>query len=273
MIILKSIIRQFLVMVVYFLIIELYGIFSKSIILIGDSVDDNIIREWCHFHGSIRKLILWVNLDDKFRNVRDKNSWHEGIICIDLITNDSIAKIHLFGSYDVGPYHLNVHSMKPNSTINTITRVSYALNLYKAKFGHPDIVYLHTTLWDRGLSNDVYAKRVNISRSLDFLSTMDQFVYYTNKRIKQIKSIFNEHTLIGLRTAVSFKDDSSPKRRLLYNMNKEIKKISLLNQYDLFDYDKDVWSTVAFNRSLHKLCFRDNNHPNDFFAIKAGSKV
>ena len=85
----------------------LFAVDSMSVFLIGDSVDRFIVHDWCELHGwreNKAKEVDWADrtleIHEDYRGHRDKIPFLQ---CIDS-RNDSIAMIHIFGSWPQGPY-------------------------------------------------------------------------------------------------------------------------------------------------------------------------
>lgn len=139
-------------------------------------------------------------------------------------------------------------------------RIQTTLRIYKQLFDrYPTTIIMNTILWDlQGMSNHT----VKFSDIKQNLLSM----------ISLVKSIVGTESAIGLRTAPAGVSGFNS----INIMNKIIREIfEEKNCSILYDYDKDVWSTLNFeiNADNHALLFVDSHHPNGAFTTNGAEKM
>jgi len=276
--------------------------FGLRILLFGDSVDRQTVSSWCENELG-RNATEWGS---RHLNYRKKGSGRQATLtCANSDGIHRISFVHVFGSNETGPY-LNFLG---GGLEDTKPRMTHSLDEYITHFqSPPDRVYLHFSRWDvqqlqrLGLARDSTSVEEISSQTL----LVDSFCSNLEARIDDVYSYFvargqgqgngsaagnrngngdwndsmynnsNAHAhahahnvLLGLRTGAW----SSSGGTILKHFNDCTRQISQKRNLILFDFDKDIWSTVAFDTTKESLLFRDWIHPRVHYSITKGDKM
>lgn len=259
---------------------------SRSLFLIGDSVDRCIVEDWCHLKGDLPHCdgphcIYWLPNDSgisRFTSGANKVAYQSDMMCI--MESDSIAFIHHYGSRPIGPYLHNINSINGGEYVDSSKRIIRSLEMYVSTHGFPDQVMYHSAQWDIQLIYEEYNSRnslahgnLDIRYSILWNETVAVFENNLNSRIDDIQTTLerlnSSHTMIGLRTAV-WNDVGG---ELLHEFNNIIHRTSSKRGLTFFDFDKDVWSTVDWNYQKQSEVLRDWIHPISYYTSLAGQKM
>lgn len=255
---------------------------ATNLLLIGDSVDRFITHDWCEFHGWRSGKAREVDWADSTLEIHDDYPKHRDKIpflqCISP-ANDSIAMVHIFGSYAQGPY-LKMNAPCKSKYCPTPARVERALELYFEKVGLPDFIIFHTIQWDaqkfirRGADyNTIFSSEWNATLR-DFGANLDlrlDEIQNITSRLYSCNSTFSSLPVpnIGLRTAVLNKAGGN----LVNAMNDIYRKVAARRGLSLYDFDNDVWATLEWDYSKQSTVFRDYIHPVPVYLATAGEKM
>ena len=259
---------------------------SRSLLLLGDSVDRGIVHSWCKRHGEGNPV---GSKNESWAISRD---WGDGSILYKpqrFLTNtpthmcensygDRIATAHLLGSAPRQPYFHVIQISPDDIYSDTEPRVARAIELYKKEFGYPDRIIIHTTQWDIQFMYEnltweyIYGNFTSNPREWSML--LDRFYRHTNDRLDQVYELLKDSNVpvdVGLRTAAWEERGGL----FLHGLNEALRKISHIRNVTLYDFDYDIWSIPSFNYDyyMEKHLFRDWIHPKEELLAVAGDKL
>lgn len=234
-----------------------------------------MLEDWCMFYNQTIETwgeFLVTTKNDMVFELNHKSRWNTPFYCRNK-ANDSIASVHLLGSASNGPYYYNQNG----TFFETPYRIQKSISWYAEKYGVPDRILFHTLLWDKQKVYEEYFPLVIESSNTEiWQSTIRNYEINTNKRINEIIELLREFypsssIELGLRTSV-WKTDRC-EGGLLDLMNKMTVNIAKYRNLSFYDYDRDAWSIVNFDRNYQSYLFRDKLHPNKILSVSAAKKL
>jgi outer membrane protein assembly factor BamE (lipoprotein component of BamABCDE complex) len=247
----------------FFLGMSFHNCCGLKVLLIGDSVDQSIVN----------------NLPGCNKTTWAKKYPHS-LQNMCLHNFSSIASLKVFGSKPYGPYSrwLNLeHKNSKDGFYNTKDRIQHGLKIYFEDIGVPDRIVFNTILWD---ARPFYFSENMNTTNLRWNSTLQEFRNNVNGRITDILEIvasYGVSTEICLRTAPRYDvvggSEDFPVGDLVGAYNEIVRDISKVRSISIYDFDKDLWSVVNYNKSEHWQMFRDDCHPKDHIVRDVALKL
>lgn len=232
---------------------------GDNLLLLGDSIDRYTTLEWCKLkaaQGFNTTSFRWGQ--DKLRYEDIEGIKFGSFYC--QAHMDSVAFVHIFGSNATGPYHNNVGNNPLDIYEDTQARLNLSISLYRSLFGSPDRVILHTAQWD----NHYYRNnKVNLQLLIS------KFTNNTNLRLNELLQMVDKSVDVGLRTAVWCRVGGNQ----LHTVNQIIRDIALERNLTLYDFDKDIWSTVNYEKKQQSHLLSDQVHPRATYTARAAEKM
>lgn len=170
---------------------------SRSVLMIGDSIDRGIGEGWCDYHNLTANMMVrgWGNL-----SIQYGGNWgvlHSPSHCVNLDTNDSISTLHIYGASANGPYSPNYWQKTPGTINESLRRILIGITQYIETFGKPDMLMFQSNTWD---VQDIAEHRNPPAK--EFL--LKKYRSDINQRLNQIRTILKDqqslHTVIAVRT-------------------------------------------------------------------------
>ena len=236
---------------------------NERLFLIGDSVDRQIVVEWCNMHKSDVVTEETWGLEEL--------SYMNGIAAYHCATKSySIGFIHAFGSAAIGPYLNNLRNSPTDQFVDTKPRIRRALEIYSQAYGTPTRVLMSFASWD---AHYILREKIESNRWGD--ESWLQLQVQTHKlrlkeRLQEVQTMLPDAD-VGLRTAV---ETLSGKPIVsVYNMG--IRNLAKELNITMFDFDFDFWSGVnpMYDHSVEYMYFRDHIHPKQIYTALAGNKM
>jgi hypothetical protein len=246
------------------LIVKLFliaNLFSKpthsfKLLLLGDSVDRRAVENWCILKRSRGlRANFTASWCEEYEMGRVSHRWH----CLSCQTDqDIVASVHLYGSGDVGPYHLSDYN---DIYEGTAVRLPLMLSKFVSMHGTPNRVMFHTNQWDARCGEMDMNKHYK---------PVDSFKIDTLKRIAQIQQFFKHKKVdIGLRTAAwSVRGGDA-----IHKYNKIIRTISHEKNLTFYDLSDDLWSTMNYDKTMEWRLFGDAIHPLPPYTARIADKL
>ena len=252
--------------------------FAFDVLLLGDSVDRHCTYEFCDSHGdgdncSGPQCTYWCDpgkLPVSQLGRYDKYLSQASARCN--VSGHSISYQNNYGSNPRGPY---LHSAGSggletgNPYFDTPARLSHSIKLFFSRFGSPDLLVLHTTLWDLQLVHEVNGVwnpkngsfgDVDVRNSRAWNESVLNFETNMNQRFQEVVDqtrSYTNRTLIAARTAAWHNVNGA----LLDEFNSIVVKIARRWGLAVLDFDAFVWrDNPRTIENEHKL-FRDFIHP------------
>ena len=251
-----------LAIICFFLTVK--DVSSDSLLLLGDSVDRELVIEWCvlkNNQGVSSTTLAWGQKSLVYRNKKGRLA----AFCCNTAV-DKICFVHFFGSHATGPYANNLGNNSVDLYEGTQARLNLSISLYTSTFGRPDRVIFHTNLWDVNWHTNAYTKYFS---NLEIALLGDDFRKNLLARIADILLLIDKKTDFGLRTAVWNRSGGE----LLTEFNRVTRTVAAEENLTLYDFDRDAWSTVHYDYSQHRNIFRDFIHPLYMYTSRAGEKM
>lgn len=240
-----------------------------KVLLLGDSVDRWIVYDYC---THLRQRGIEATSFE----------WGEGSIRYQTITGaqlpatlchhgqSTIAFVHMYGSNATGPYFHNFKGSGLEPFIDTKPRIVKSLHLFNTSVGTPDLIIFNSAQWDVQYWYDFHHV-LQVNETLWF-SAVESFTRNLKARVGEILAwVGNQDVAVGLRTSVW----EAKGGMLLTAFNEIQRKLASEMNLVLFDFDRDVWSTVSFNYTpgFEAFIFRDWIHPRTFYTLAAALKL
>ena len=135
---------KFLFLVLFAITLSQFAAVGKNVVLlIGDSVDRGTVHSWCVLQG-LEKIpptaIIWAWGDSNIKY--GDHTKQPSVICVNLINNNTLAALHIFGSKNGGYLYVNPRDYYAK----TVPRVQLALRLFYEQIGPPDQIFFSTIL-------------------------------------------------------------------------------------------------------------------------------
>jgi hypothetical protein len=243
----------------------LYMVECKNVLLIGDSVDRNMVTYWCKKHGIEKDVSTWGN-----PNIRNGRKSKQPTTFCNNTAGDYFAAVHIFGSSD-GPY-LWVDTDKFSATS---IRMRLSIEAIR-EIGPLDEVIYNSELWDmrpQYVLQDVEKKFEDDVRSYE--KNLSVIEHDTNIRLDELVALIGDTDVkLGLRTSPwSLGYGLAGVGVLFHEYNAMLRRISVAKNLTFYDYDSDLWSAVNYNYSLHNIVFYDVAHPSHMNSLLAGEKI
>ena len=240
-------------------------VWSKNLLLIGDSVDRLIVAAWCSKHGIHKVPINWG--DEIMKSGR--KSKQPTSICNNT-EGDSIASLHIFGSSN-GPY-LWVDHDKSTGTSN---RIQLALQLYSQQIGRVDQIIFNTVLWDMRPQFVMGDNDTNYKvAAAPFVKTLQTMEIDVISRLDELVKTVGLGVDVGIRnTPYSPGYGTKGIGQLYHDYNQMMRKIARNRSMTFYDYDFDLWSSVKFDYKKQPDLFVDISHPRSSYNRAAGEKM
>ncbi len=261
---------------------------AVRLLLLDDSISRHFSDGWCEVKTTEYKFVHTISPDFAWNFTAtphsiltgrvilwgDSKLYHQTNLspcyCRDQSNGDLVALVQIYGSNDTGPYYnmkvVDIESQRLNKTYDTKPRMELAVNEYM-RFTNgllPDRVIFHSVTWDavRWLDNKygLYDKNSDGSNRPEWQTLLDNFEYYTNKRIDHLYQLFNQSAAvdIGLRTATQFDLGG----HMVRQFNNIVRQIAHHRNMTLYDFDNDYWSKHHFDYSKqNSKYFWDWVHP------------
>ena len=240
------------------------SVVSLQILLIGDSVDRYIVGDWCWSIGldgdKSSSNVVWsshwgASSGLQYGNINSKKQ--PAFVCGSLLTNDTLAFVHTFGSNPTGPYYEGFTNNKDDLYADTPSRIQRAMEVYYEEYPVPDMIYYNSVQWDLHLLyttvNDTIA--LETPHSSLWNESIHNFEKNVNNRLDEI--IFHAHRLslihgklanVGIRTAPVNPRPSllqspliAPQNRLILALNNVLRMMARDRNITLYDMDNDIW--------------------------------
>lgn len=253
---------------------------KKSLFLIGDSIDRNIVEEWCEYYGFVDGELernfsanaanksVWAETELKY--FRTKGIHYLQLPCEHCVNNNgySVSSMHLYGSAAHGPYFKGITNNRNDMLIDSVDRLKRGWELYVETFGLPSIVVFNTVQWDAQLFLETHDE-IDPLHPI-WKTSIDTFKNNVNSRIDELISYFdNRNVELFLRTGVWGKRGGEYLRQL----NDIVRDIAVNRSIGLYDFDKDVWSSLRHDPTFEPHILRDSIHPARRFTAPAGEKI
>jgi hypothetical protein len=259
----------------------LQGYYCIHILFLGDSLDRHTVAEFCSEMG--RHEEPWTN-----ESLSYMGGIPGGTRCVLEEKNVTISLLRIFGSNSTEPYFHADQLVKGHNIRNTTERIQYGLRLYFSisfPYSLPDIIYLHTSMWDSHYLQHSPMKDVLQDITQDAHQRHLEHILQNHLRnLQLIQSIVhssaapNASIRLALRTSpystarVSPMHCINPHNNLLAAYNVLTRKLAKSLHVLVHDYDREVWSTVAGN--FHRCdILRDHVHVSRFFAVNRARKL
>ena len=243
----------------------LYVAECKNVLLIGDSVDRNMVTYWCKKHGVVKTASTWGN-----PNIRDGRKSKQPTSFCNNSAGDYFAAVHIFGSSN-GPY-LWVDTDKFSATS---IRMKLAVDSTK-EIGPLDEVIYNSELWD--MRPQFVQKELEKKYELEVKSYEKNLTIIeqdTNLRLDELVAMIGDNVKLGLRTSAWSPGYGyfGAVGELFRDYNTMLRRLSVERNLTLYDYDSDLWSAVSYNYSMHSVLFLDIAHPSHVNSLLAGEKI
>jgi hypothetical protein len=141
-------------------------------------------------------------------------------------------------------------------------RTTEGVRFYTEFYGVPDVVFLKTVNWDNALAQ---VKRDQ--------SEVTNFIKNTEDRLREIESVVGKDVQLGVMTAPQVWYGGSAVAML----NTELREFAAARNLLIYDFDRDVWSTVGFhlNAETQVVVMRSEYdiHPKPSYSALAGEKI
>jgi hypothetical protein len=238
---------------------------ENHLLLIGDSVDRNAQHSWCaSYNDNVEKAqIDWGDKTIKYGG--HYGILHSPALCVNPKTNDSIAAVHIYGSNPEQSYFQSWEAVTPlvGNIHNTTYRIQTMLQAYFQRFDrNPTAIMINTILWDLHGESQHAFNIEHFRQNLLFL-------------ISLVRKSMGCKVNVGFRTAPTGIDNYF-RANILNEIIRDVFEQG--HSSIIYDYDKDMWSTLNFVRDQdnHALLFngsKTEHHPNDFFRRNAAEKM
>ena len=117
---------------------------SVNILMLGDSVDRNLLDDGCDSMGETAELLEWGR-DLSYLQAGKK--WVQGGgVCKS--RNFTWGYMNIYGSKKKGPYYQHFKNNPVDPYTDTEARIFQAIEQYKSALGVPDFVFYRADLWD-----------------------------------------------------------------------------------------------------------------------------
>lgn len=272
---------------------------SMNLLSFGDSVDRYMVEDWCTLKGYLPgcgSAECTYFLDGI---LRPKIYPTTNMLCIHSVGGkviDTVAFAQVYGLPDNPPYFVGPNKKTTNDYTHnwhslTPDRINVSMKAYFEMVGVPDLVVLGSVLWDVGRlfeQNEVWKSsshgELDIMHSALFNSSVVEYESNLRKALVHLEdnlmmnlnmtaNTTNNRLLarkrIGLRTAVW----NVANGILVAAFNNVIRAVASQLKLTLYDYDVDLWSSLAHDRSKEKLLLRDFVHPSQHYTALAAEKM
>jgi hypothetical protein len=223
-----------------------------KILLLGDSVDRQVVEELCNRTGN-QTIRDWSN-----KMFGYKQSAAGAALCE--TTEGSIGHLHVFGSNASGPYLHNISNTLNDLFVDTSARLCKGIEVFSHNVGLPTLIVFQIMLWDIYIFHRIQ----NITEAVKAQTYRNNII----ARVKEIQSCKNSSSLLVLRTVPAMQWG----RRLVVMFNEELKSISKEMGIGILDYDAMLWGMDRQN-SRERALFRDVMHPRKEFSAKFASHL
>jgi len=236
---------------------------NERLFLIGDSVDRQIVIDWCNMHKiDVVTQEVWGLRELTYR---------KGIAAYHCATKShSIGFIHAFGSAATGPYLNNFKNSPTDQFVDTKPRIRRALEIYSLAYGTPTRVLMSFASWD---AHYILREKIESNRWGDESWLQLQVQTHKSKlkeRLQEVQTMLPDAD-VGLRTAV----ETLSGKPLVPAYNMGIRNLAKELNITMFDFDFDLWSGVnpIYDHTVEYLYFRDHIHPKQIYTAFTGNKM
>jgi len=188
---------------------------ALKVLLLGDSVDRNMVFDFCNSNPEYNFSTTWANISYY-------SASHSSGCCTS--PQFIFCHAHLFGSAAKGPYMHGWQNNAEDSNVDTELRIPLCIRDYIKRFGDPEFVLFRSELWDSSYLQNVTLPLRN--------STADDRRDLSNQFIKNFRNDFelirqwSPMALIGTHTVPKPRDPSLYFYDLLHAMRYVSEEVS-----------------------------------------------
>ena len=152
---------------------------TVKVLLLGDSVDRNMVSDFCHGNPIYNFSSNWANI------YYGNGGGNAGSSCC-TSPHFILCNAHIFGSAAKGPYQNGYQNNANDLHVDTELRIPQCMHDFITQFGHPEFVLLRTELWDMGTLEKVILPRRNTT-AVDLRELSTEFIANYRNALKIIR--------------------------------------------------------------------------------------
>ena len=218
------------------LLVEPHEVETNNILLIGDSLDRNLVDDLCSSRGG--QKIDWS--ENTFKYV------FYGATQLCIFDRGALGSLHLFGSAATGPYVNGEVNTTDDPHTDSELRVWEGIRIFGKTVGELTWVVFHVSIWDISLMD-----KTAITGDHTFIT---QYKGQLVARLEDIDRCKPIKTRVALRTGPHMEWGGNAQ----VSLNTVIREVAQERKLPLLDYDLVAWGLGASEAEI----FKDQDHPN-----------